>query len=136
MCGGSYVLVVRRTRGASLEVGALGTARFPPGGYAYVGSAQSGFGRLERHRAVAAGENPTRHWHIDYLLGAPGTSLVETIRIPDRDVECTLASTFDDSHMSGFGASDCGCDAHLFHTEDVETIQERAREARRQMLRS
>ena len=73
MSGGTYTLFVEVPERATIIVGALGEHTFERGWYAYTGSAlgSGGFVRIERHRAVANGENDTRHWHIDYLLGHP-----------------------------------------------------------------
>ncbi len=51
-----------------------------PGG-TYTGSAlgSGGFSRVERYRAVAAGENDARHWHVDYLLGDETTSIDDQV---------------------------------------------------------
>ncbi|MFC7018346.1 MULTISPECIES: GIY-YIG nuclease family protein [Haloarcula] len=124
MAGGTYTLVLERSRESTIEVGALGDHRFPAGWYAYTGSAlgTGGFGRVDRHRAVAAGENDTRHWHIDYLLGEAATRLETAVTTP-ADVECAVAERVDDGletpvAYDDFGCSDCGCRSHLaFHPD-------------------
>jgi len=117
VAGGTYTLVLERASGGPIEVGALGEVDFPAGWYAYTGSAlgPGGFSRVERHRAVASGENDARHWHVDYLLGEDGTR-VETVVRSVADIECAvarrLADAVDDS-VPEFGCSDCDCRSHL-----------------------
>jgi len=134
---GTYTLVVGLDRSApvEIEVGALGTVAFAADWYAYTGSAfgPGGFARVERHRALAAGERDARHWHVDYLLGHPAAAVERVVRTPGRDVECAvgraLVSAFDP--VPAFGASDCDCDSHLVGATDLEalvTAVERAHE--------
>ena len=115
MTGGTYSLVVAVSEATTAEVGALGERVFEPGAYAYAGSARGpgGFARLERHRAVAAGERETRHWHLDYLLGQEAASVVGAFRTPDVDAECAVAAGTPGAPVPGFGASDCDCVTHL-----------------------
>ncbi|ADB62061.1 protein of unknown function DUF123 [Haloterrigena turkmenica DSM 5511] len=127
---GTYVLVVDVPRATTLEVGALGEREFPAGAYAYVGSAfgPGGFGRIDRHRELARGERDTRHWHIDYLLGHPGTTLESAIAFPDDDRECELAASLPGEQVDGFGASDCDCSGHLLTppSADAAVVREAA----------
>ncbi|MCU4926318.1 GIY-YIG nuclease family protein [Halobacteria archaeon AArc-dxtr1] len=122
--GGTYVLLIDRSRSGSIEVGALGTREFAAGTYAYVGSAHGpgGFARVDRHRELARGDRDTRHWHVDYLLGDPATTLVRTARFPDADRECELAASLPGEQVRGFGASDCDCDGHLLETDESELL--------------
>jgi endonuclease-3 len=118
--GGTYVLLFERAAPGDVTVGALGDVAFPAGSYAYVGSAlgPGGFDRIDRHRRVAAGDHDVRHWHVDYLGGAPATRLVDAPTAPGVDAECAVAERLRDAGLgepvSGFGASDCGCRSHLF----------------------
>ncbi|MFC7074943.1 GIY-YIG nuclease family protein [Haloarcula halophila] len=139
MAGGTYTLVLERSEGATIEVGALGRRQFPAGWYAYTGSAlgSGGFGRIDRHRAVAAGENDTRHWHVDYLLGDPATT-VDTVVTTEAAVECAVAGRIGDptadgfGGVTGFGCSDCDCPTHLTSHERRDVLLasvERAHEA-------
>jgi Uri superfamily endonuclease len=118
---GTYALVFRVPETA-IEVGALGTCQFTPGGYIYVGSAfgSHGLRRLLRHRRVADGNHDTRHWHVDYLGGDPAVELVRVVCVTDADVECSVASALDSATPSGFGASDCDCESHLAGYDSVE----------------
>jgi len=116
---GSYLLVVDCTEPTEIEIGALGTRSFERGLYAYAGSAfgPGGLSRVDRHRRIARGDHDVRHWHIDYLLGAAETQLSTVELFPNRDLECTLASTFESQgcrHIASFGASDCDCTSHLW----------------------
>ena len=62
---GSYIILIELPRGQRITVGKLGIIAFPPGFYAYVGSARGGFkARIGYH--LRRKENP--RWHIDYLL--------------------------------------------------------------------
>ncbi|HID31902.1 MAG TPA: GIY-YIG nuclease family protein [bacterium (Candidatus Stahlbacteria)] len=93
-------------------VGRLGRRIFPRGIYFYVGSAKGGIeARVRRHL-----HRRKFHWHIDYLLDQGevlGAGFVES------GIECDLASALKLRMRSipGFGASDCGCDSHLFYLE-------------------
>ena len=124
--GGTYTLLLALGEPARLTVGALGELRFDAGWYAYVGSANGpgGFSRIERHRELAAGERDVRHWHIDYLLGHPGTTLAAVERTAGVDGECTLAEAIGGDSVVGFGCSDCGCESHLFYRADREALFE------------
>lgn len=125
--GGTYTLVLERTCDDTLAVGALGGHRFPVGWYAYTGSAlgAGGFSRVDRHRAVASGENDTRHWHVDYLLGDAATRFAG-VRTTGADVECAVARRVLDadgvSGIADFGCSDCDCRSHLAFHEDREHL--------------
>jgi len=119
---GSYVLVVAVAEPTTIEVGALGDREFTPGGYAYVGSAfgPGGLTRVDRHRELADGDRETRHWHIDYLLGATATRLATVETYPAEDIECALATAFAEAGCEpvvDFGASDCDCGSHLWELD-------------------
>lgn len=124
---GTYALLFVLSDGREISVGALGSATFPAGAYAYVGSAfgSNGLGRVARHRRVAAGEHDVRHWHVDYLGGHPDVSLAAVAAAPRADAECDAAAAFDPSTspLAGFGASDCDCGAHLAHRTEYETLR-------------
>ncbi|RZV11443.1 Uri superfamily endonuclease [Natrinema hispanicum] len=128
---GTYVLVIDVPRTTRFAVGALGEYTFDAGTYAYVGSAfgPGGFSRVERHRELVAGDRDTRHWHIDYLLGRPETTLETAIIFPDADRECELAAQLPGTPVDGFGASDCECAGHLLAVPDADTVREAAVEA-------
>ncbi|PSP88059.1 DUF123 domain-containing protein [Halobacteriales archaeon QS_4_69_34] len=123
---GTYTLVLERDLGATIEVGALGEHEFPAGWYVYTGSAlgPGGFARVERHRAVADGENDTRHWHVDHLLGHPGTTIERVVRSEDVDAECAITRVLPGRRVPGFGASDCECGSHLAHADERDRLLE------------
>ena len=123
--GGTYTLLIGLDQPADIAVGALGEHRFPAGGYAYTGSAfgPGGFGRVDRHYELAAGERDTRHWHVDYLLGHDDASIRGDVRTPDADVECAVAAALPEAPIAGFGASDCGCSSHLAHDVDGDRLR-------------
>ncbi len=128
MPGGTYTLVLERDASGPIAV-----ARWAKSSsrrwYAYTGSAlgSGGFGRIDRHRAVAAGDNDTRHWHIDYLLGDAATT-VDRVVTTEADVECAVAKRVDGPAAKGFdridafGCSDCDCRSHLIHHEQREKL--------------
>jgi Uri superfamily endonuclease len=128
---GTYVLVVDVARPTTVEVGALGDRAFAAGAYAYVGSAfgPGGFARVDRHRELASGGRDTRHWHVDYLLGHPATTLEAAVTFPDADRECELAASLPGDPVPGFGASDCDCPAHLLDAPDADAVLEAAVDA-------
>ncbi|MEF8806603.1 GIY-YIG nuclease family protein [Natronomonas sp.] len=134
MTGGTYTLLVEVPEATTITVGALGDQQFPAGWFAYTGSAfgTGGFGRVDRHYELAAGERDTRHWHIDYLLGHPDSRIRGDVRTPDDDVECAVASALPDGPVDGFGASDCTCGSHLAYAETGADLQSAVAEAHRQ----
>ena len=126
MDGGTYTLVLERESDGPVEVGALGDVAFAAGWYAYTGSAlgPGGFSRVERHRAVARGDNDARHWHIDYLLGDDATS-VDSVVTTAADIECAVAWRLADGvggAVPDFGCSDCACASHLVGRADREEL--------------
>ena len=133
MTGGTYTLCIELSRDATVEIGALGDHRLPAGGYAYTGSAfgPGGFGRVDRHYALAAGDRDTRHWHVDYLLGHDAASIRGDVRTPGADIECAVADALPASPVPGFGASDCGCSSHLAHDGDADRLREAVATAHR-----
>jgi endonuclease-3 len=126
MTGGTYTLCLDLPRPIEVEVGALGTHRLPAGAYAYTGSAlgSGGFARVDRHRRIAAGEDDTRHWHVDYLTGHPATELVGVVTSDGVDAECSIAARLPPGPVAGFGASDCDCRSHLAAADRVATLVE------------
>lgn len=123
--GGTYTLLFELPEAATIAVGALGEHRFSAGWYAYTGSAfgAGGFSRVDRHYELAAGEREARHWHIDYLLGSDAAELRGDVRSPGSDIECAVAEALPESPVSGFGASDCDCPAHLAYDADGEALR-------------
>jgi Uri superfamily endonuclease len=142
---GTYALVFGLDAAATIAVGALGAAEFAAGAYAYVGSAfgSNGLGRVDRHRRVADGAHGVRFWHVDYFGGHPAASLESIVAAPGSDVECRHTAAHrerahgpgsgpDDADAAvppGFGASDCGCPAHLVAGADAERLRAAAVDA-------
>jgi Uri superfamily endonuclease len=128
---GTYTLVVDLPETVVIDVGALGSLEFPAGAYAYTGSAfgPGGLSRVDRHRRVASGEHDVRHWHVDYLLGDPSTSLLDVVVTRGADVECTVASAVGDGPADGFGSSDCSCRTHLAYRESTDVLEEAVQQA-------
>ncbi len=107
----SYQLLIEVSQPLQCLIGCLGKFDFRVGRYVYTGSARRGLdSRIARHLR----RQKTLRWHIDYLLDAPGVSVIEVLR--SRRSECALnRAVFGRILAFGFGASDCcaGCGAHL-----------------------
>ncbi|MGD8917173.1 MAG: DNA/RNA nuclease SfsA [Syntrophobacterales bacterium] len=112
---GSYLLVVKLLKRATIRAGRLPKSVFPAGYYLYVGSAMSGLSsRLARHRR----KNKKVHWHIDYLTAEASGVLPLPIRSSKRQ-ECEIAaalSSIIQPFQKRFGSSDCECATHLFYS--------------------
>ena len=117
-CRGTYILILWVACGFGIRVGALGLLNFPPGLYAYVGSAFGPGGlraRLSHHLSPVH----TNHWHIDYLTqNGEVVEIWYTCDPAKREHE--WAAVFAglpgvSGLFPGFGASDCQCRTHLFH---------------------
>ena len=113
---GTYILLPKLSQNTCIKIGRKGEINFASGTYAYVGSAlgPGGLGsRLKRH---ASGKT-SKHWHIDYLLAY--TKIFGALVIENNiRHECLWASFLAEnfvSSVSGFGATDCKCDSHLFY---------------------
>lgn len=136
MEAGTYTLLLELASETTIEFGAAGPRELRAGSYAYTGSAfgPGGLSRIARHRRVADGENTTRHWHVDYLLGAAKTRWVGHWAIVDRKLECTIADSLVGSQIEGIGATDCDCSSHLRFGPDrqplVESIESAYAQAR------
>ncbi|MFW5907889.1 MAG: GIY-YIG nuclease family protein [Candidatus Natronoplasma sp.] len=123
---GIYLLIFEVKRPKTKNVGGLGTIKFDPGTYTYVGSAQNGIeGRVKRHLR----EDKRKHWHIDYLLESQYIKEVMAYE-GGKSEECETAS-FLKEELQGieeFGCSDCDCSSHLFYTEkDPDEVVESVR---------
>lgn len=113
------MLALRLAEPRDVEVGRLGEVVFPAGWYLYVGSALGPGGlqaRLGRHKCrLAAGKRA--HWHIDFLR-EHAAWVGAWARASDLRLECIWAAVLRrlpgaEVVIPGFGASDCGCPAHL-----------------------
>jgi len=124
--GGTYSLLLNLPEDATIEVGALGELAFDAGSYVYTGSAfgPGGFTRIDRHREIATGGRDVRHWHVDYLLGHPKSSIEAVWISPGNDRECAIAAGLPGEPIPEFGASDCDCEAHLVAGPTEESAPE------------
>ena len=107
----TYQLLIEVADTVSVQVGRLGRFEFVAGDYVYTGSALRNFeARIRRHLSAVK----KMHWHIDYLLAAPGVVLREVLRYssPEGAINRQLVGEI---VVPGFGASDCraGCVSHL-----------------------
>lgn len=107
----AYQLLIEVAAPVRVAVGRLGEFDFPAGLYCYTGSARRNIeARIRRHLST----EKKKHWHIDYLLAAPGVRVREVKR--HHDDECRInRQTPGETPAPGFGASDCraGCGSHL-----------------------
>lgn len=107
----TYQLLIEVAAAIDVVVGRLGLCHFPAGRYVYTGSARRNIGaRVARHLAP----QKRLHWHIDYLLMAPGVTVAGT-RLFDEP-ECQINRNMPGTvPVPGFGSSDCraGCGSHL-----------------------
>ena len=115
---GTYVLLLHLSRGQHIVVGRKGTFYFPCGWYAYVGSAL-GPGGLRARLARHACSDKRLHWHIDYLTAHSTLEACWEVQSGHRH-ECSWAEAIQELpasrvQVTGFGASDCRCGAHLLH---------------------
>ncbi|MDP7529373.1 MAG: GIY-YIG nuclease family protein [Candidatus Marinimicrobia bacterium] len=119
---GTYLLILENRKKITLSVGALGEISFPKGYYIYVGSAfgPGGLrGRLRHH--ISPVKQP--RWHVDYLR--PQMTLSEIwytndIKKREHDWAKALSSMPGTSiPKRGFGSSDCRCETHLFHYNEM-----------------
>lgn len=121
---GSYMLLLRLDRPASIGVGRFGCVSFAPGRYVYTGSALGPGGvaaRLGRHLRP---EKPC-HWHIDYLTAVLAVTGA-TVSYGSERLECAWSRALHAlpgaaAPIRGFGSSDCrsGCAAHLWRLPDA-----------------
>lgn len=110
---GSYMLILKLPREASLEVGKLGTIRFRKGYYFYIGSARRNLSqRIQRHRRM----RKRLFWHVDFLRAIAEFHAALPIRTQDA-LECEMARAVKDIsewEVPRFGSSDCSCSSHLY----------------------
>lgn len=107
----TYQLLIEVATPVRVCIGRLGTFDFSAGLYIYTGSALRNFeARVRRHLST----EKKMHWHIDYLLAAPGVRVREVRRYDEA--ECIVNQrTVGEITVKNFGASDCraGCGSHL-----------------------
>lgn len=124
----TYQLAIHIDAPVRVAVGRLGTFDFPAGDYVYTGSARRNLeARIARHLARAK----KFHWHIDYLLAAPGVAICKVHRLSAP--ECVVnRQQAGEIVVPGFGASDCraGCGSHLKRLPDGGAAHHRLRRDR------
>jgi Uri superfamily endonuclease len=129
---GSYILLIEIPRGIRMKVGALGPLAFPQGFYAYCGSAMGGLrARINRHLK----RKKKIRWHVDYLL-EKGRMRGVMFAVTNERLECQLAKELGNAfnNYPGFGSSDCHCPSHLFFSENLSALQEKATEVFKGLL--
>jgi Uri superfamily endonuclease len=122
---GTYALMLQSRVSLSLQVGALGNVAMCPGFYIYVGSAFGPGGlraRISRHIK----RSKKQHWHIDYLREHADLEAVwfdsypaiqEQAWADELSRSCGMRVAF-----PRFGASDCGCESHLFYSATAPSL--------------
>ncbi len=127
---GTYALILKLARPATITVGKLGRFRFSAGWYAYAGSARGPGGlaaRISRHTRSPK----LLRWHVDYLR-AHTHPVAAWYAVGTRKRECAWAralSNLTDASVPAprFGASDCRCPTHLFHFAALPDLEAFAR---------
>ena len=119
---GTYALLLDLEGDRTVVVGRLGRFCFPAGTYVYVGSARGPGGLAARVGRHLRRSKPLR-WHVDHLRTCARPLAVWLVE-GGRQRECLWASALAATPGAsvpapGFGASDCGCQAHLLHFPDV-----------------
>ncbi|OCL26941.1 hypothetical protein U472_05490 [Orenia metallireducens] len=119
---GTYILILEAKENKRVKVGKLGYFNILKGYYAYVGSAFGSGGvhsRVRRHNK----KYKKLYWHIDYLRKV--TELIEIWYTYGRERYehkwAQVLESLEDSYVlfTGFGSSDCDCQAHLFYFKEV-----------------
>jgi sugar fermentation stimulation protein A len=109
---GSYIIMLHIAADVDVAVGSLGTIRFAPGYYLYVGTAKRALTkRIDRHLR----KKKLFHWHIDYLRHYADSCVAIPIR-SSEPLEHELAAALQgiaDGFIPAFGSSDCDCTSHL-----------------------
>ncbi|MFB6154202.1 MAG: DUF123 domain-containing protein [Halodesulfurarchaeum sp.] len=126
MATGIYTLLVELPESRAITFGAAGLRDLEGGWYAYTGSAlgPGGFQRIERHLELARGERDTRHWHVDYLLGAEISKVAGVWTSEGRTAECEIARSLAGEPIAGLGASDCSCVSHLHYERHRSPLED------------
>lgn len=140
---GIYTLIIFLSKGACLQIGKLGTRRFPKGYYTYTGSALGvGASSLSRRVFRHLKKEKPKFWHIDFLLAYENARVTAVISIQtNKKLECKMNRYLKregkaNVPVMGFGASDCreNCKSHLLHyldvTKDTDLVKKVAKCAR------
>ncbi len=133
---GTYILLLHNSIRQNLLVGSLGAVSIQPGWFAYVGSAFGPGGvaaRCGHHRNISQ----RLHWHIDYLRAATGLEQIWFSYDPQcREHQWSQLLTKSRGArqpIAGFGASDCGCNSHLFYFSSIPSFDGFRRRAYREL---
>lgn len=117
---GTYALLLSSSTDREISIGRLCSTPLQPGFYIYVGSAFGPGGvraRVKHHLQISSGP----HWHIDYIRPCVKVEEVWVCygrkRREHRWAKFLSSMRGVSVPMRGFGASDCGCEAHLFFFE-------------------
>ena len=114
---GTYILILEALSKRRVLVGVLGTLDLEPGFYVYVGSAL-GSGGLRGRLAHHHRHSRSPHWHIDYMRRHTTLREIWFLVGMSRREHLWAAVLARSARvvipLTGFGASDCGCPAHLF----------------------
>jgi len=109
---GIYLLLIFKSVGEEIRIGALGNIKFDAGYYVYVGSAQRNLRRrIERHFR----KEKKIKWHIDYLLSHAKILDFIAIDYPksyEEKIAIKLGERY--SYIPNFGSSDTRAKSHLF----------------------
>ena len=115
---GTYILVLKSDRERTITIGKLGKYLFPPGFYAYAGSAFGPGGlksRIGRHMK----KTKKCRWHIDYLRACidPYEVWFDHHQEKQECVWLRLLCSLEGARVpcEGFGSSDCSCPSHLVY---------------------
>lgn len=117
---GTYALILCSTRRAQISVGRLGMLSLRKGFYVYVGSAFGPGGlaaRTRRHMLTVK----KHHWHMDYLRPFVALDSIwysyDPVHREHLWAKYFMNAPGSQVALRGFGASDCGCCAHLFFSD-------------------
>ena len=113
-----YSLLIRVKSDLVLDVGRLGSMKFPAGYYVYTGRAKKGLSkRIQRHKMKK------KQWHVDYLTSSFDATVEEVYyHAYPAEKECLVNQGFLNLPgacvpVPGFGNSDCrdSCSSHLIY---------------------
>jgi len=120
---GTYCLLIHQKANEKIVIGQEGKLSFDKGYYVYIGSAMNSLeGRIQRHLS----KYKKLHWHVDYLLDNPQSS-INKVYFSDDEVkhECDLAKSIAENgkEVQGFGCSDCKCNSHLIYFLNIDDAE-------------
>jgi Uri superfamily endonuclease len=125
---GAYILLLYVSEDTVLDVGGLGTQKFPKGYYTYTGSALGNGSTNLKHRLARHHRKQKQlFWHIDYLLADNNITIEKTVAAETtKKLECMINSHFKTMAyttipINRFGVSDCtkNCKSHLLYFPEL-----------------